>query len=382
MTAIQFPLDARRRISRGWLALLAVLAIAAMPVLAHAQVNDNAKLFSDQAKVDAEKSIQQMRDKYKHTLLIETYPSIPADKKAQYDETKKGPFFEAWAAERGKALNVNGVVFLICMDPKHFQMVVGNETRQKGLFTNSDVSAMQTPIRTAMSQGKYDEVLTTVAASVLQRMDNNAPNVQKKAAAANTPAGRPAPGAPAPTNRPDSGGGINWLWSLLCVGGAILAIVFIIRGIMRARQMSTGGGYGPGPYGQGGYGTGYGPQGGYGYGGGGGSGGFGRGLMGGLLGGVAGSWIGSKIFGQEHQNYPTNYPPAGGGGDAGAPPSDPYGGQDTSYSGGGSDFGDSGGGGGGSDFGSGGDSGGGDFGGGGGDFGGGGGDSGGGGGDF
>ncbi len=374
MTSTHSLSKAGRRSSRGWLALLIVFAVAALPALAHAQINDNAKLFSDQAKVDAEKSIQQIRDKYKHTLLIETYPSIPADKKAQYDETKKNAFFEAWAAERGKALNINGVVFLICMEPKHFQMVVGNETRQKGLFTNADISAMQTPIRNSMSQGKYDEVLTTVAASVLQRMDNNAPNVQRKAAA-NTSATPPSTPRPAPG---DSPGGISWLWSLLCFGGAIIAVIFIIRGIMRARQMSTGGGYGPGPYGQGGYG----PQGGYGYGGGygGGGGGFGRGLMGGLLGGVAGSWIGSKIFGQEHQNYPTNYPPAGGG-DAGSPPSDPYGGQDTSYSGSGSDFGDSGGGGGGSDFGSGGDSGGGDFGGGGGDFGGGG-DSGGGGGDF
>src|SRR4051812_12794845 len=99
---------------------------------ASAEINDNAKLFSDAARQEAEKSIQQMRDKFKHTLLIETYPKIPADKQAKYDPEKKAQFFQEWAEERGKAQGVNGVVLLICMEPRHFVFVAGNKTQESG----------------------------------------------------------------------------------------------------------------------------------------------------------------------------------------------------------------------------------------------------------
>jgi uncharacterized membrane protein YgcG len=162
-----------------------VLTLFCASQSALAQINDNAKLFSDTAKQEAEKSIQQMRDKFKHTLLIETFPKIPADKQAKYDPEKKAQFFEEWATERGKALGVNGVVLLVCMEPRHFVFVAGNKTQESGLFTKEDIQGMLPRIREALAKKDYDQVATNGAASVLERMtrnDANRPNRVEKPA--------------------------------------------------------------------------------------------------------------------------------------------------------------------------------------------------------
>jgi uncharacterized protein len=321
-------------------------------------VHDYADVFSPEGERKAQQTIDQIRQKHKRELLVETYKEVPAEKRQELQQKGNQRFFADWAAERGRAEKIDGIVVLLSLNPKHMTVAVGNET-QKQLFTLADRDEMVKPALQALSQNRYDEFLTRTADFALKRMDEN------KAAAARSGAA----GAAGRSNTPRTGCGsvgMGNMGGFLCLGVGALVIFMIVRGVMNRNR--NAGGYGPGGpgapgygqpgYGQPGYGPGYG-QPGYGPGGGG---GFGTGLLGGLLGGAIGGYAANRAFG--HDN-----PPAAGGG-AATPPPDMAPGPDTDYSSAGGDFGggDAGGGGGGGDFGAGGDFGGGGDSGGGGDF--------------
>ncbi len=365
--------------SRLCVAALAMIALLALPAVGRAQVHDNAEIFSPAAEQQAQATIKQIRDKFAgHTLIVETYKSVPAEKQDELKAKGKAKFVEDWVKERAKAENLNGVMLLIVMDQKRFDSAIGNETLKGGLFTEANRTEMRPGIGKALGDpATYDEALTRTATFVLKAMEANKPSGVPAAGAAAAPANTPAGGAapksappPAKTPAPSCGGGLG---TFLVVGGIVLAVVFLIRMVSRNRNAQQQG-YGPGGYNQPGYGQpGYG-QPGYGqpgYGPGYGQpqqgGGFGRGLMGGIVGGLGGAWLGNQLFGNHAHGATPPADPGAGAGSGYAPPADPGMPADTDYSTGGGDFG------GGSDFGGGG--------GGGGDFGGGG-DSGGGGGDF
>jgi hypothetical protein len=360
---------------KGWLTTMAVFV---MPGIASAQVYDNAGLFSDTAKQTASEKIQQIQQKFSnHTLVVETFASVPAERQAANAQAKPQEPLKVWALDQAKARSVNGMYLLIVLDRGDkkggYQAVIGDNTQKAGLLTMQQWAESRRPFEQAMGAKRYDEALTRTADFVFNQMSANKAAAPGAAAAA-TPAAANAP-VPAPKQSPGvtCGGGMT---GFICLGVGALLVFMVARGIMRARsahqqfnQAFPGGQppYGqPGPYGQGGYGPGgygqpgYGQPGygqpGYGQPGYGRGGGFGTGLMGGVLGGLGGAWLGNRVFGQGNQSAPPADPGASGYG----PSADPSIPPDTSYTAddGGGSF-DSGGG----DFG--GDAGGGDFGGGG-----------------
>lgn len=342
--------------------LLAPLILLLSGIISHAASNgvrDDAHFFSANAIQQANQVIQQIDQRHQKDLLIETVPTITADKKDEYDPQNKNTFFQRWADERAQQQGVNGVYILICKDPSHLQVEPGNKTRMR-LFTLADRDQLSHRLLADFRQKQFDQGLMDAVQFVQQRMDTNS-------ASSSTGSGSVPRGG-----MPTYGNTNSRQWSFGGVACLIIGIVLLIVMIRGIFGRSGGGYYG----GSGGY---YPPQGGayppggyYGGGGYGGGGGFGRGFLGGLLGGAVGGYAAQQWT--QHQQGGSYTPPASGGYDPGT-------GSDTSFSappGGGGDFGDAGGGGGGGgNFGGGG--GGGDFGGGGG----GGGDSGGsGGGDF
>lgn len=357
--------------------LLAVGTAAAALV---AEIKDDGGFFSPAAIAKANEVIKEIHRDFKKDLLIETFKTVPADRAEEVkkmDKAELNKFFQAWALQRARAAQVNGVYILISKEPPHLQVEVGNETQQKA-FTLANRDELARRVIAKFKQAAevkddeakrkfYDEGLLEGVNYVYSTMKSN---IGVKGAGLDQPAvprHDQAPWQQAPQRK--AGGGImeifGGLGGLLCIGLIIGLVVWVFIGLIRAFTHSGGGGYSGGP----------------GYGGGmGGGGGFMTGLLGGMFGAVAGSWLYDSFF------------RSGGGSGWGGGSSSSYGGdnsggpqrEDTDYSGTGGDYsgndaggGDAGGGGG--DFGGGG----GDFGGGGGgDFGGGGGDFGGGGGDF
>src|ERR1019366_6373820 len=86
-------------------------------------VKDEAKLFSDKAVKDVDAIVTKIRETHQKDLFIETL-----EKGIDVKE------FAGWARERADKAGVDGVYIVITTMPKHFQVVVGDKTRESGLF--------------------------------------------------------------------------------------------------------------------------------------------------------------------------------------------------------------------------------------------------------
>jgi uncharacterized membrane protein YgcG len=355
---------------------LSAWLLAAAPALAAltAEVRDTGGMFKPETIKEANAIIRAIKHDHGQDLLVESYPGIPADKKAEYEKVKDNKekrkhFFAEWARARFRAAEVNGVYILITKDPGYLQIEVGNVTAERA-FTMDNRDHLEALMLKDFKAKDYDKGLLDGVEYVRKAMDEN---LKTKKAAHPAPAAPPPTGFPGPTTpaRPSLLSHGGWL-GLLCIGLVVIAGIWVLFAIIRG--LSARRSYGPAGYGGPGYG---GPAygGGYGYQGGG---GFLSGMLGGLFGGAAGGWLYDHFFrgggGTPAGGYGGQATPAGG-----AVPDEPQP-QDTDASGVGGDFGpdtgDGGDTGAGGDFGGGDDTGGGDFGGGdtggGGDFGGGG----------
>ncbi|OWK43423.1 trypsin-like peptidase domain-containing protein [Fimbriiglobus ruber] len=122
-------------------------------------VSDKAKLFSADAVKAAE---QTVTDLFKKDLdvLIETYPVAPSDwvekaRKGTADERQK--MFREWMGERIKAEKVQGVIVLICLDPRHLSVDI--TAAEKGKFPEKYAQKIADAIRKGLTDKKPDDGL-------------------------------------------------------------------------------------------------------------------------------------------------------------------------------------------------------------------------------
>jgi uncharacterized protein len=301
------------------LAAAAVLLAAVAPARAYTpEVKDGAGLFSPDAEQRANQALRDLQKQFNKDLVIETYASIPADKKAEW-EKNRAEFFNQWAAAIAREHRVDGIVVLIAKEPNgklYLQTSVGVHTRER-LFPLKDREKLNEIIGNRFRNRQYDEGLLEGIEYVRKVMQAN--STTAAGAAGRPPATVPQPRGEAQPRRDaaerDNSGGWSWLlWVGLIVLG-VWVLFAIIRGVVRA---ASGGAAGyPAPTGgySGGYGPGYGP----GWGGYGGGGGFWSGMLGGLFGAAAGNWMYDRFF----RGSPTHggYEPAPGYGPASMPDS-------------------------------------------------------------
>src|SRR5687768_18095299 len=147
--AIAATLPAQKATSRTnlvrWLAVLTALTLLAAAAPARAQVRDQADVFSPDAEQKAQQAIDQIQQKHKKRLLIESYAAVPAEKRAELQAKGTRQFFHDWALERGKAEKLDGVLVLLSLNPRSMRTQVFGADTQNRLFTQSDVSDMEKP---------------------------------------------------------------------------------------------------------------------------------------------------------------------------------------------------------------------------------------------
>ena len=349
---------------RFTLARLALVAAVLwlVPAAARAQVFDNAHIFGESARSDAESATRALNDKFGKQLIVETFAAVPPNGRDAV-QRDKAAYFHDWLANRAKAHQTDGVFVLICMNPGHVQVGSGDRTRAKGMFSAANDRALEEKVRGLLDQKQNDAALSAAVQYVSDTYMANVPAASTpRGQAARNEAARPSPsanttpsGQAAPSNAPgrSSSGSdepakpslFHSCGKYLCLGIVAIIVIAVVRSFMRrsGRGGPPSGGAGFGGGGGGGYAGGGGsnyPTGGPGVqqtygnpnmGGGGGGGGFGRGLLGGLLGGAVGGYAADKF---EHRNDPVGGGAAAGGGYAG-------GGDTGSASGGGFDSGPS-----------------------------------------
>jgi uncharacterized protein len=326
-------------------------------------IQDSGGFFSESAKSEATRSIAALEQKLHKEVVVETFPSLPADLERSVnlaDKTAVAKAVRQWAVKEIKARDVNGVYILLVKSPAHFQIEVGPDT-QKRAFTLADRDSLASLMLTDLRNKQYDGALLNGVNFVATTMLEHEPTNLRSGSSFTTQALNSDP-VSASYHEPERGH--SWGFLPLILGIVVVWFIFRLIGSLFRGGGSTmpGPGYGGSPM------MGGSPM------VGGGGGGFFSSLLGGVFGAAAGNWLYDRFSGPRDTSFFGSQPETRqvndvtDTSDAGYTGKDTYQNFDDTSNGGGGDFssGDSGGddSGGGGDFGGGGDSGGGDSGGG------------------
>jgi uncharacterized membrane protein YgcG len=155
--------------------LLAPLAmLPALPPVSGGGVRDQGKFFSLDAITSADRVIDQVRDDEQRDVLIETVPDVPQELRDQLADRGKAKFFADWAESRARERGISGVYILICKDPAHLQVAVGNVTRQK-LFTTADRDELAQIMLRKFRQKQFDQGLLDAVNFIQRQMKAHGP---------------------------------------------------------------------------------------------------------------------------------------------------------------------------------------------------------------
>jgi hypothetical protein len=86
-------------------------------------IADGAKLFTTETIKKAQDIIDELHDKKKFDVLVETFAAAPADdldKVRKMSREDRNSYMREWVKKRMTAENVHGIGILICNDPKSF----------------------------------------------------------------------------------------------------------------------------------------------------------------------------------------------------------------------------------------------------------------------
>jgi uncharacterized protein len=316
-------------------------------------VEDNAKLFSQEALDKAKKVIADHKGTVEREVHLETYAKLSdADQKrfdaVKDDKEKKEQFWLDWT--KTKVAGERGLVIAINYDPGHVSIHVSDQMAKSfGSDKRDQIRRHLVPKlaagKKAMSDAERmkhnDDGLIAAMTFVGDTLPSSFGTTPRTTSGRTQTAQHNADGGDAPPRK--AGWGIG---SWICLGLSILIGVWLVTSLIRAFTGAMGGG---------GYGPGYG------------GGGFFPSLLGGLFGAAAGMWLYSNMFGGDTSSAHAGDSGGGDYGGGGDEVQDTGNFSDENYSGGDIDGGGAADAGGGGDFGGGdyfGDAGGGDFGGG------------------
>src|SRR5262245_52969426 len=97
-------------------------------------IDDHGGFFSADAVAKAKSEIAEIKRRFKKDLVIETFVNPPAKYKGKdYKE-----YAAEWSESNASRLEVDGVYVLICKEPRILRVLLGNQTRSRGYFTNTD----------------------------------------------------------------------------------------------------------------------------------------------------------------------------------------------------------------------------------------------------
>ncbi len=153
-------------ISSLWRVLLSSVLLAGLAGFVRAAgddpaVRDDAGFFSADTVRKADEDILALRKQYKVDLRVETFSGVPADKTSQVPAmttSERNQLFSTWALDRAKAAEIRGVYILICKNPGHLEVVVGNQTRKQA-FTLEDRDKLRGILTAQFKDKEYDKAL-------------------------------------------------------------------------------------------------------------------------------------------------------------------------------------------------------------------------------
>ncbi len=276
---------------------------------ATAQVFDEAKFFSRDVALQADKQLRQLGRIHDLTLVIETFMQPPADvAELMRNNDKRAAAFAHWAEQR-RATQHAHLYILLCRKPGHVQIALHESLAAR--FSKEDLDGLRDLWVRHLRQKQPDVALRESIAWIEKHLATHR-GKQAPAIAVGKPGGGQAGDGVAATETGTGGGDHSWiLWAIL-VGVGVVILFAIVRGLVHALSGPTGSGAPP----VAGAGPGYG-----GYGGSAG-GSFLGSFLAGALGAALGSWVYDRFFRSGQPAHAEPLPLAGSGPMSGSPPPD------------------------------------------------------------
>jgi len=138
-------------------------------------IRDEGKFFSPEAIKKANEQIREIYSKYGKDVLIETFPSVPAD---QLDRVKgmdnKGreEYFHKQALENATQRVVKGIYILITREPKSLYVEI--TPRAPDLFGSDFYDQLRKTLLTSFRANAFDEGLARAVQAVQERLAKGA----------------------------------------------------------------------------------------------------------------------------------------------------------------------------------------------------------------
>jgi uncharacterized membrane protein YgcG len=205
-------------------------------------IQDEAGFFSPGTVEKANAAVRDLRRRFKKEVVVESFKEVPADRAAGVDlkeAAARSKFFAAWAEERRKTLQLDGVNILICKNPMNLQVAATST----GAFAEQRDEIAKL-LLTRFQKKQYDAGLTEALHFIdetLQKKQTAAPTPKKEMVTA-APPGEPKaePKMSAADNaKPstqaavkDERTGFDYMW--IVWGLAIVAGLWLVIGILRA----------------------------------------------------------------------------------------------------------------------------------------------------
>src|SRR5437016_3335671 len=140
-------------------------------------VRDEANLFSNDTRQQAETRIEEIRRLYKTTMVVETAPIMPGAKRKQwrwFDVQISGQAYTRWAEERARAAGNPEIYVLICREPLRVR-VVASPDASEGAFKDRDAGSLRAKLEKALQEKRSDPGLLQgidFVATVLHRHES------------------------------------------------------------------------------------------------------------------------------------------------------------------------------------------------------------------
>jgi hypothetical protein len=137
------------------------------------QIRDDGKFFSPDAVKKADEQIRDLYAKYRKDVLIETFPSVPADqleKVKAMDQKQKSEYFHKQAEDRAKQRAVNGIYILITREPKYLYVQITPSA--KTVFDREFYNRLREVLFSNFGEEHFDEGLAAAVRAVQERLAN------------------------------------------------------------------------------------------------------------------------------------------------------------------------------------------------------------------
>src|SRR5262249_6129619 len=124
----------------------------------NARVRDGGGFFKPETIKQANEILNEIKKRDHRDVVVETYATVPAGKDNEVkDKESRERFFKSWAASRARDLDLNGILILICKNPGHLEIEVGNKTSH--VFNDEHRATLRRMLLKSFNEKEYDSGL-------------------------------------------------------------------------------------------------------------------------------------------------------------------------------------------------------------------------------